>query len=430
MRAALWFLALFGVAVAVALFAGNNQSTVTLFWPPHRVDMSLNLVLLIAVGAFLVVWLAMRALSGLMALPHEARRWRIQHQERTIQAGMLDAMAHLAAGRFIRARKSAERVLSQERALAKVELLDDAAYQRRSQRLRVMLHLLAADSAHALQDHATRDGHASEALALAQGRELQDMREAVQLTATRWALQDRDLPLAQQRFDELPQGAARRTLALRLRFKLARFSNRTWVALDVARLLGKHRAFSPAATQSLLRSLAIEFIQAAHDPGQLSQSWSRLDNNEKIMPEVALAAARRMVLLKGEATSALMWLLPIWEQMVAQPADMSPAWRVQLVGVLEQAFAMQSAGPDAAWLRRIEQAHMHNPRDELLQYLAGVACLHMQLWGKAQQLIQQATTRLQDPALLRSAWCALARLAEQRDDAEAAAKAWRQAAQA
>ena len=37
MRAALWFLALFGIAVAVALFAGNNQGTVTLFWPPHRV---------------------------------------------------------------------------------------------------------------------------------------------------------------------------------------------------------------------------------------------------------------------------------------------------------------------------------------------------------------------------------------------------------
>ena len=45
MRAALWFLALFGVAVAIALFAGNNQGTVTLFWPPWRVDLSLNLVL-------------------------------------------------------------------------------------------------------------------------------------------------------------------------------------------------------------------------------------------------------------------------------------------------------------------------------------------------------------------------------------------------
>ena len=30
MRAALWLLALFGVAVAAALFAGNNQGTVTL----------------------------------------------------------------------------------------------------------------------------------------------------------------------------------------------------------------------------------------------------------------------------------------------------------------------------------------------------------------------------------------------------------------
>ena len=39
MRAALWLLALFGVAVAIALFAGNNQGTVTVFWPPYRVDL-------------------------------------------------------------------------------------------------------------------------------------------------------------------------------------------------------------------------------------------------------------------------------------------------------------------------------------------------------------------------------------------------------
>ena len=45
MRAALWFLALFGMAVAIALFAGNNQGTITLFWPPYRIDMSLNLFL-------------------------------------------------------------------------------------------------------------------------------------------------------------------------------------------------------------------------------------------------------------------------------------------------------------------------------------------------------------------------------------------------
>lgn len=433
MRAALWFLALFGVAVASALFAGNNQSTVTLFWPPYRVDMSLNLVLLMAVGVFLVVWLAMRALDGLMALPREARRWRIQHQERQIQSGLLDAMAHLAAGRFIRARKTAERVLTQERNLANVEPQGlDAAYVRRAQRLRVMLHLLAADSAHALQDHAVRDAHAQQALGETSEREMQDMREAVQLTATRWAVQDRDWPLAQQRFDELPQGAARRTLALRLRFKMARLSNRKLPALEVARLLGKHRAFSAAGTLSLLRTLAIELLTAGKEPTQIVQSWAQLDKNEQAMPEVALAAAGHLIACGGEAKLALTWLLPVWEQMVgvprATPTDLTT--RIRLVQVLEQGFAAQSDALDASWLRRIEQAQMQNPRDELLQYVAAVACLRMRLWGKAQQLMSQALPRLQDQALRRSGWIALAELAEQRGETEAAAKAWREAAKA
>ena len=50
----MWLLALFGVAVAAALFAGNNQGTVTLFWPPYRIDVSLNMALLAMVAAFLV----------------------------------------------------------------------------------------------------------------------------------------------------------------------------------------------------------------------------------------------------------------------------------------------------------------------------------------------------------------------------------------
>ena len=69
MRAALWLLALFGVAVAAALFAGNNQGTVTLYWPPYRVDLSLNLVVLLLVGGFTTLYAALRALAALLALP-------------------------------------------------------------------------------------------------------------------------------------------------------------------------------------------------------------------------------------------------------------------------------------------------------------------------------------------------------------------------
>ena len=83
---------------------------------------------------------------------------------------------------------------------------------------------------------------------------------------------------------------------------------------------------------------------------------------------------------------------------------------------------------DAPWLARIESAHQANPRDARLQYLAGMACLKRQLWGKAQQLLTQATQQLSDPQLRASAWRHLAELAEQRGDDTAAASAWKQAA--
>jgi HemY protein len=62
-----------------------------------------------------------------------------------------------------------------------------------------------------------------------------------------------------------------------------------------------------------------------------------------------------------------------------------------------------------------------------LQYLAGVVCVRLSLWGKAQQLLKQALSMLQDPALKRDAWRALAEMAEQRQDAQAATDAYRQA---
>ena len=84
---------------------------------------------------------------------------------------------------------------------------------------------------------------------------------------------------------------------------------------------------------------------------------------------------------------------------------------------------------DQAWLGRLEAAAQANPRDATLQYLAGMACLHRGLWGRAQMLLTQAARSLTDERLRRSAWRALAELAEQRGDQLAASAAWKQAAQ-
>ena len=63
MRAALWLVALFAVAVAVALLAGHNQTTVTVFWPPYRLDMSINLVVVLLLAGFVALHLALRGFA-------------------------------------------------------------------------------------------------------------------------------------------------------------------------------------------------------------------------------------------------------------------------------------------------------------------------------------------------------------------------------
>ena len=168
MRVALWLLGLFAVAVAAALFAGNNQGTVTLFWPPYRIDLSLNLVLLLLVAGFVFLHAALRALSALFDLPRQALRWRNQQKERAVHGLLVDGIAHLLAGRFVRARKSAEAALAQEASLqgAGVRL-------GHAEPLRALAHLVVAESAQALQDPQARRQRSQQAAA-AFKRELED----------------------------------------------------------------------------------------------------------------------------------------------------------------------------------------------------------------------------------------------------------------
>ena len=423
MRLALWLLGLFAIAVAAALFAGNNQGTVTLYWPPWRLDLSLNLAVLALALLFLALHVTLRALSALLRLPQEARRWRAQQKERAAHVALLEAAAYLQAGRFVRARKAAQTALGRLDALTGGgDALGHAPL------LRAMAHLLSAEGAQALQDRATRDQHLRLAIAETREASLSEMAEGVHLRAARWALDDRDPAMALQWLQELPQGAARRTLALRLKLKAARLAGRIPDALETARLLVKHKAFAPAAARVLLRGLLVERLGQAHDLDQLRRVWNALEPSERAMPEVAVQAARRLVELGGAAEEAGPWLLPAWLSFVESPTQFDSTLRSRFLSTIEDQLVTDDETLAREWLARVETAVQRHPRQAELQYLAGVACLRHQLWGKAQQWLSQSAPQLQDAVLARRAWTALAGLAEQRGDATGAAGAWKSAA--
>jgi HemY protein len=433
MRAALWFLALFGIAVAVAVFAGNNDATVTLYWAPYRVDLSLNFVILGLVFSFALIYAAMRTAALLFALPEQAKRWRALQKERAINAELFNAQSHFLAGRYIRSRKSALSALSldKSREHSHPKAADLVGNE---PQLRALAHVMAAQSAHALQDNAARDDHLKQALEHKNLRSALDTREGTQLLAATWALDDRDAAGAQQWLAQLPSGAARRTVALRLKLKAAQLDNASVEALETTRLLAKHHAFSKDVAPSLIKSLVLKRIDDARDASQLQATWRDLDASDRLQTDIAIHAAHKLSVMNGSASDAQQvtdWLLPAWQELIGSERGLNHLDNTrcaELIQTLETILAAQVETQDLAWLGRIEKAQLANPRDPRLQYLAGVACKSHQLWGKAQQQLSQAVPQLKDADLKRRAWCALAELAEQRGDASAAALAWKNAA--
>ncbi len=428
MRAALWFLALFAIAVASALFAGNNDATVTVFWAPHRIDLSLNFVLLLLGAAFVLIYVALRTMALLFALPMQAQRWRALQKERALNAELFNAQSHFMAGRYIRARKAAVAALSLDQTID--HGLGHHDRPANAAQLRALAHVMAAQSAHALQDKSARDEHLQQALGHHNPKAAQETREGTQLLAAQWALDDRDAPGALHWLAQLPQGAVRRTVALRLKLKAAQLENLSASALETTRLLAKHRAFSPVAAQSLVRSLVLSMLDEARDVAQLQTVWRSLDAVERNQPDIAIHAAHRLNALQGDAQQVRTWLLPVWDRMIAGGgggvADaLSDSLSVKLVQTIEATLASM----DDNWLAKIENAQRANPRDSRLQYLAGMACKTRSLWGKAQQQLSQAAPQLKDANLQRQAWIALAELAEQRGETDAAVQAWKKSAQ-
>lgn len=427
MRGVIWLLAMAAMAVALAMLMGDNHAIVSLFWTPYRFDASFNLVLVVLLLSFAVLYVGLRGIARLRELPGRAREWRSRQLTRSAVSALLDALSLQLAGRFVRAHAAAKQALQHLN-----DLKEPATGGIKLEQLRLLANLLAAESAQALQNRSSRDDYLGAALQPFLTRSAADAHEGALLRAVRWAVEDRNVALARARLSELPHGAGRRIQALRLRLRVAQLDGAVTEALEVARLLNKHRAFTPEAGRSLLRGLALDALRQAHDLAQLQAVWEKLAATEKTMPELALAAAQRANELLAQhpditdedrlasERQVLAWLEPIWPQAGALDGNVQR----RLVRVIEPALA----GLDSTWLSRIERMQQEQPGNPYWQYLVGQACMRRSLWGKAAMLLGQARHGLQDPVLLRRTWCSLARLAEERGDAAAALAAWQTAA--
>jgi HemY protein len=412
MRGVVWVILLFVAAVVAASTLGRNDGLVSFYWGHWRFDVSLNLFLLALVASCFVLFTVIRGVNALVTLPGRAREWRMLKRERAAQASLREALAELFAARYTRAQKAAQRALAIQDSTP--DLGDD-------HELRVLAHLLAAASAHKLQDRSGRDEQVQRVFRLSRGRITpRAVDDGARMLAADWALEDRDAARAMQLLGELPAGAARRTQALRLKLQAARLDHQPLEALRTARLLAKHQGFSRLAAQGLLRSLACEALEATHDLDQLRRTWMAMDMADRRDTWVAGRAARRAAALGG-AEEARGWLRPFWERITELGEDERE----------EAALALMQALPGlpADWLPRLEGALAAFPNQPVLQAAVGAAFAERRLWGKARRLLDDAARTPQLRAVARrQVWRTLAQLAREEGDVERAAQCEHEAA--
>lgn len=107
MRAALWLLALFALAVAFVLAARLDQGYVIIVYPPWRLELSFMLALTLTVAGFLLVYALVKLARTALSLPADLRAWRALRRREAANEALFEAMRAQLDGDAERARQLA-----------------------------------------------------------------------------------------------------------------------------------------------------------------------------------------------------------------------------------------------------------------------------------------------------------------------------------
>lgn len=386
MKTLLWLLGVVALAVALSLVIRGNGGYALFVLPPWRAEISLNLLIVVAVAGFAVAYVLVRAVRQTLQLPARVRAFRERRRDEKGRATLLSALQALFEGRFLRA----EKLASEASRLRSVPALAG---------------LIAARAAQRLREFSRRDHWLEEA-----GRDDGDWRPARLMTAAEMLLEERRFDEARAALRELydsgPRHAATLLLLLRAEQGLSNWDE----VIRIARLLEKHAAMPPEALERIRVNARLSRLEhLALDRQGLSDYWGEVPQAERVHPRIAAAAARSFV-RSGDFRSARRAIEKALER----------EWNADLALLYGEC-----AGEDGIeQLERAEDWLRQHPGDADLLLTLGSLCVKRSLWGKAQSYFEASLATRPSQA----AHVALARLFDRMDRTEEANRHFRASA--
>lgn len=372
-------------AVGLALLMRFNHGNVAVLWPPWRIDLSVNLALVIVLASFVAIHLLLLAIGKALELPLKVRQYREGKARDTGVAALRDALVALFEGRFGRA----ERLAQQAREQADLAL--PAA-------------LIAARAAHRMREPARRDRWLEAIETQASSDQVKRVSEA------EFAIDDGRPLDAVQSIAGLQHGGVRHIHSLRLALKAAEQAQDWPRVLQLARQLGKRDALHPTASRGLRVRAIRHQLSALPQADAVERFFNQLPPDEQSEPEVVEAAAAAMV---RTGASKAAWKLI--EQALGQ------RWSNTLARLFMELPMLVSRDK----LMRAERWMERFPEEPELQLILGELCMVEALWGKAEAFLKKAA---QSPPTAASAHLQLAILNERLERPARSAEHYRKSA--
>ncbi len=393
MRVFLSLAILFATAIGLAVGARFNPGNVVFFYPPQRIDMSLNLFIVLMAVLFAVLFTVLNALRSTQQMPQRVAAYRREKREREGNRAMREALKALFEGRFGHAEKAAMRAAASP---------DNAS----------LSALIAARAAHHMGQPERRN------IWLSKAQEDPALKTARLMTTIELSIDGHEPGLALETVKELNASGTRHIHALRLALKANQHAKDWPEVLRLVRLLDKRNAIHPALSRRLREMVYDDLlISHAHDTESMRRALASIPTKDLVKSFVAIRAATALNAkgLHDEARTVVEKALAV-------------EWDERLVRLYGHSAGAEGSPALLAQIERCEEWAQSRPADPELALTLGTLCLRQKLWGKAQRHLEQALSDATEAATLREAHLKLAQLHEALNQPEQAAAHYRQCA--
>lgn len=359
MRTWFWTLLLAVVAVALAVVLRSHAGNVMVLVWPWRIELSLTLAVLLVLGLFVALYVGLRLLAWLLAIPDRMRAWRGQRAQARDHELLERGWTELLEGRFAQAEKDLTKLLDQTRVPSR----------------RVLAALSAARAAHGLGEYERRD-HLLDA-ARQHAADNAGLQEAIATVSADQLLDQGKAQEALTVLAPLQEGGVRHLHTMRLLLRAEAALDHHERVFTLARGLLRRNALSKSEAEQLIDTSGAARLRAAAASGSDAWRavWKALKSDERTLPEIALAGATAFE-AAGEPAEAARILE------AAIPVHFTPAL-VAAYARCDSAQVPRRLAKAEGWLQR-------RPSDAHLLGALGLLCLNGQLWGQAERYLQRS----------------------------------------